>query len=202
MALCRFIGALWILAGAIGVHGQVIEFESNGLTYQTLTRGEVTIMYALLPTHIKDYAIMQVAISNGSPVSWTLKPEDFGFERVDGELLSGSPAKDVVVRLMQSGGRNDVIKLVQTYEISIYGLARYNSTNGYEQRRQAAFGSVTSTKLKAAAAASAGGFRAHQTGAGQVHRRGHFFRTFRQGIRTRAAGGQSRRRSVPIRSAG
>jgi hypothetical protein len=72
-----------------------------------------------------------------------------------------------VTRLMQSGGRNDVIKLVQTYEISIYGLTRYNSTNGYEQRRQAAFGSVSSTKLKAAAAASAVAFSVTKLGPGK-----------------------------------
>ena len=48
---------------------QVIEFESNGLTYQTLTRGELTIMYAVLPTHIKNYAIIQVAISPTDPPS-------------------------------------------------------------------------------------------------------------------------------------
>jgi hypothetical protein len=169
MALCRFLGGLCILAGTFKIpsQAQVIEFESNGLTYQTLTRGEVTIMYAVLPTHIKNYAIIQVAIANGSPISWTLKPEDFSFERVDGEVLPGSPAKDVVTRLMQSGGRNDVIKLVQTYEISIYGLTRYNSTNGYEQRRQAAFGSVSSTKLKAAAAASAVAFSVTKLGPGK-----------------------------------
>jgi hypothetical protein len=169
MALCRFLGVLCLLAGTFEIpsQAQVIEFESNGLTYQTLTRGEVTIMYALLPTHIKNYAIIQVAISNGSPISWTLKPEDFSYERSDGEVLPGSPAKDVVTRLMQSGGRNDVIKLVQTYEISIYGLTRFNSTNGYEQRRQAAFGSVSSTKLKAAAAASAVAFSVTKLGAGK-----------------------------------
>jgi len=173
MALGRSARGLFALvlasgAFAISSQAQVIEFESNGLMYQTLTRGEVTIMYATLPTHIKSYAILQVAISNGSPISWTLKPEDFSFERSsDGERLAGSPAREVVERLMKSGGRNDVIHLVQTYEISIYGLARYNSTNGYEQRRQAAFGSVSSTKLKAAAAASAIAFTTTKLGPGK-----------------------------------
>ncbi|HEY3744356.1 MAG TPA: hypothetical protein VGL53_31145 [Bryobacteraceae bacterium] len=169
MALCRFAGFLGVLASVIvsPSQAQVIEFESNGLTYQTLTRGELTIMYALLPTHIKNYAIIQVAIANGSPVSWTLRPEDFSYERADGEVIEGSPARNVVTKLMQSGGRSDVIKLVQTYEISIYGLSRYNSTNGYEQRRQAAFGSVASTKLKAAAAASAVAFTITKLGPGK-----------------------------------
>jgi hypothetical protein len=154
MALCRFWGAAAVLACA-AASAQVIQFESGGLMYQTLTKGGLTIMFAPLPTHIKDYSILQVAVSNGSQVSWTIKPEDFVFVREDGSAMSGAPVKEVVVRLMQSGGRNDVIKLVQTYEMSIYGLSRYKSTNGYEQRRQAAFGAVTSTKLKSAAAASA-----------------------------------------------
>lgn len=166
MALRRLLGALVFLA-AIPIQAQVIEFESNGLNYQTLTMGGVTIMYAMLPTHIKDYSIVQIAVSNGSPISWTLKPEDFAFERTDGEVIPGSSAKSVVTRLMQSGGRNDVIKLVQTYEMSIYGLTRFKSTNGYEQRRQAAFGSVSSTKLKAAAAASAVAFSMTKLPAGQ-----------------------------------
>jgi len=160
MALCRIFGALSVLASTIIIpsQAQVIEFESNGLTYQTLTRGGVTIMFATLSTHIKDYSIIQVAISNGSPIAWTLKPEDFSFERSDGEIMPGSPVKDVVTRLMQKGSRGDVIKLVQTYENSIYGLTHFKSTNGYESRRQAAWGSVSSTKLKAAAAASAVAF--------------------------------------------
>jgi hypothetical protein len=47
-----------------------------------------------------------------------------------------------------------VIKLVTTYESAYYGISRMRSTNGYEQRRQAAL-AETSTKLKAAATASA-----------------------------------------------
>ena len=167
MALSRFLAILTVLATTLAIQAQVIEFESNGLNYQTLTKGGVTIMYAPLPTHIKDYSIIQIAVSNGSPISWTLKPEDFSFERADGEVIPGSTAKSVVIRLMQSGGRNDVIKLVQTYEMSIYGLTRFKSTNGYEQRRQAAFGAVSSTKLKAAAAASAVAFSATKLPAGQ-----------------------------------
>jgi hypothetical protein len=166
MAFSRFLGVLGLLATLPG-QAQVIEFESNGLTYQTLTKGGVTIMYAPLPTHIKDYAIIQIAVSNGSPIAWTLKPEDFSFERTDGEVVPGAPAKSVVLRLMQKGGRTDVIKLVQTYEMSIYGLTRFKSTNGYEQRRQAAFGAVSSTKLKAAAAASAVAFSLTKLPAGQ-----------------------------------
>ena len=56
--------------------------------------------------------------------------------------------------LIQKGSRSDVIKLVGTYETAFYGITRMRSTNGYEQRRQAAL-AETATKLKAAATASA-----------------------------------------------
>jgi hypothetical protein len=57
--------------------------------------------------------------------------------------------------LIQKGGRNDVIKIVSTYEASLYGISRMRSTNGYEVRRRNALAEVSSTRLKAAAAASA-----------------------------------------------
>ena len=45
---------------------QVIEFESRGLKYQTLTRSGVTIMFAPLASHLREYTILQIAVSNGS----------------------------------------------------------------------------------------------------------------------------------------
>lgn len=146
---------------------KAIEFESGGLRFQTLTRNGVTIMFAPLPMHVRDYAILQVAVTNGSPVAWTLKPEDFKYDRDQGGPIAAAPARQVVTRMLESGGRNDVIRLVQTYELTLYGLSRYKSTNGYEQRRQAAFAEVSSTKLKAAAAASAIAFPAVKLAPGQ-----------------------------------
>jgi hypothetical protein len=61
----------------------------------------------------------------------------------------------VVASLYAKGSRSDVIKLVTTYESGLYGMQNFKATNGYESRRQAAFAEVTSTKVKAAAAASA-----------------------------------------------
>lgn len=144
------IGLLAALAPA-----QVIEFESNGLKYQTLTRGGVTVMFAAMPNSVREYAVIQAAISNGSPAPHTVRPEDFTFVRADGSVLRASPAKEVVASLIERGGRNDVIRLVGAYEAALYGMSRIRSTNGYEQRRQAALAEVSSTKLKAAAAASA-----------------------------------------------
>lgn len=146
--------ALGLLTAVIS-GAQVIEFESGGLRYQTLTKGGVTIMVASLPSHVREFSILQVAISNGSPVSWTVHPEDFAFTREDGAVINATPARVVVNSLISKASRGDVIRLVTAYESGLYGLQRFKSTNGYEARRQAAFAEVSSTKIKAAAAASA-----------------------------------------------
>jgi hypothetical protein len=57
--------------------------------------------------------------------------------------------------LIDRASKSDVIKLVNAYESGLYGNVQYKSTNGFEQRRQSAFTDFTSTKLKAAATASA-----------------------------------------------
>jgi hypothetical protein len=143
------------LCASATLHAQVIEFESGGLHYQTLTKNGVTVMVALLPSHIREWGILQVAVSNGSPIAWSVKPEDFSFIPQDGQPIKATPAREVVDNLIGHAGRNDVIKLVSAYEAGLYGLQKFKSTNGYESRRQAAFAEVQSAKIKAAAAASA-----------------------------------------------
>lgn len=147
--------ALAILQSGADVRAQVIEFDSGGLKYKTLTRNGVTIMYAHLPSQVREYSIIQVAVSNGSQIPWVVKTEDFHFQKADGTVLLPAKPRAVVSELIEKAGRSDVIKLVATYEIGLYGITRLQSSNGYEQRRQAAFAELTSTKIKAAAAASA-----------------------------------------------
>ena len=134
---------------------QVIEFESGGLRYLTQTKGGVTVMFAYLPVQVREYAVIQVAISNGSSQAWGFRPEDFSFRRADGVSIQATPARKVVEEFIEKGNRGDVIKLVTAYESGLYGMSKHQSTNGYEQRRQAALAEVNSTRLKAAAAASA-----------------------------------------------
>jgi hypothetical protein len=112
-------------------------------------------MFAHMPSHVREFAILQVAVSNGSADSRWVRPEDFSYRRNDGSAVQAAPAGFVVNELIERGNRNDVIKMVSTYEAGLYGLSRIRSTNGYEQRRQAALAEVSSTRLKAAAAASA-----------------------------------------------
>src|SRR5271170_8343494 len=110
LAVITFVGA---------ARGQIIEFESGGLKYQALTHGGVTIMFAPLPTHVRDYTILQIAVSNGSPISWPIKPEDFRFERPDGTAMQALAARTVVDTLPEKAGRGDVIKLVSAYEAAL-----------------------------------------------------------------------------------
>jgi len=137
------------------VSAQVIPFESNGLLYKTLTKGGVTVMFAYLPAHLKEYSIMQVSLANGSPISWTVKPEDFSYRQQDGTVWQASPALAVVNSMLAKAGRHDVIKLVTTYERGVYGNEHMQTTNGYESRRQSALAEGVSARLKAGAAASA-----------------------------------------------
>ncbi|HTB16160.1 MAG TPA: hypothetical protein VK752_31550 [Bryobacteraceae bacterium] len=146
LAAILFTGAL---------RAQIIEFESGGLKYRTLTRGGVTIMWAHLPMHIREYAVLQVAVSNGSPVSWQVKPQDFRFDKAEGGTMAALPAATVVQQLMDHASRGDVIKMITAYETALYGNTRMHSTNGYEERRQNAQAELGGGKLRAAAAASA-----------------------------------------------
>jgi hypothetical protein len=135
--------------------GQVIEFDNRGLHYQTLTRRGVTVMFAHLPAHVREFSVLQVAVSNGSATPYTIRPEDFRFVHADGAAVQAFSADQVVNILLAKGSRNDVIRLVTAYETGLYGIQKMVSTNGYELRRQAALAEVQSAKLKAAAAASA-----------------------------------------------
>jgi hypothetical protein len=132
-----------------------IEFESHGLDYQSLTRSGVTVMYAPLPPHIKDFNVVQVTVANGTPLTWTVRPGDFSFVRPDGVVLVAVSADEVVESLLEKASRTDVIKLQMLYEASIYALSNFRSSNGYEQRREAAMAQFVNPRFKAAAAASA-----------------------------------------------
>ncbi len=142
------------LTVSLGARAQVIEFESNGLKYQTLTRSGVTIMFAVMPNRLHEFATLQVAVSNGAQGSYVIKPEDFTWMRSDGLAMRASSARDVVVMLSEKGSGADVVHLITAYEASVYGNSRLKTSNGYELRRQAVL-AMGSTRLKAMAVASA-----------------------------------------------
>src|SRR5271165_6988563 len=114
----RLLGAA-TLACALFAHraqGQVIEYDSNGLHYQTLTRSGVTVIYTHMASHIHEYTIIQVAVSNGSGAPYFIRPEDFSYVRPAGPPLQATPARIVIGMLMEKGNGSDVVKLVTTYE--------------------------------------------------------------------------------------
>jgi hypothetical protein len=104
---------------------------------------------------MKNYSVLQVTVTNGTLLSWTVKAEDFKFTRQDGTVVSPSTADDVVQSFLDKASRNDVIKLQLIYESSIYALSNFRSTNGYEKRRESAMAQFINVKFKAAAEASA-----------------------------------------------
>lgn len=132
-----------------------IQFESHGLEYEALTKNGITVMFAPLRQHISNFNVVQVTVTNGSLVSWTVKASDFSFTRQDGTALPTVSADYVVETLLAKANRNDVIKLQLLYEDTIYGLSNFRSTNGYEQRREAAMAQFVNKGFKAAAEASA-----------------------------------------------
>lgn len=168
---------LLLLVVSLAAGAQVIEFESGGLKYQALTKNSVTVMFAHLPAHVREYTIVQVAVSNGAQLPVNIRPEDFTFERSDGTVIRATPAKDVVSGLIEKGSRGDVVKLVSAYEMALYGMTRLRPTNGYEARRQQYLAEVTNAKIKAAAAASAIALVQTKLGAGQSTDGAVFFTT-------------------------
>lgn len=169
--------ALLAIVLVLPASAQVIEFESGGLKYQTLTRNGVTIMYAHLPILVRGYAALQVAVSNGGKQPLLIRPEDFVWNQEEATQLRPTPARQVVSELLQKGGRNDVIDLVAAYESGLYGVAQLRSSSGYEARRRSALGEVSSTRLKAAAAASAIVFVQMKLAAGESTDGALFFST-------------------------
>jgi hypothetical protein len=167
---------LFWLCAARG-EAQVIEFESGGLHYQTLTRNGITMMFSYLPTHVREYSILQVVVSNGAKVPCVVKVEDLRYEKSDGSVLHPTAPGEVVQEMIDRARGGDVVKLVSTYEAAVYGMARIQSTNGYEQRRQSALALTPRAKLKAAATASAIAFVSIKLGPGESTDGAVFFAT-------------------------
>jgi hypothetical protein len=112
-------------------------------------------MFAEIPLQVRGYAVVQVAVINGTEQVQTVLPLGFSFRSQDGREVRATGESQFVSELYQHGGRSDAIKLVTTYEKALYGAERIRSNNGYEQRRQAALTMGGPAGVKAAAAASA-----------------------------------------------
>lgn len=147
------IGSMALLGSAL-VYGQVIEYEANGMKYQTLSRQGLTVIVTRMPNHVAGFGLFQISISNGSDRYWTVQPEDFSYVKQDVSSTAIS-TEQVVNVLLDKGSHSDVVKLTTSYENTLYGIPNMRSTNGYEQRRENAMSLGINAKLKAAATASA-----------------------------------------------
>lgn len=150
----RFGVSLGLLLAAAALSAQVIEYEANGMKYQTLSHKGLTIIVTHMPNQVAGFGLVQVSISNGSDFYWTVQPEDFSYIKQDVPLTAIS-AGQVVDVLLDKGSHADVVKLVTSYENSLYAIPHMKANNGYEQRRQSAMSIGINAKLKAAATASA-----------------------------------------------
>ena len=136
------------------LQSQVVEFSSNGLAYHALTREGLTVMYARMPVAIRDYGVIQVAMSNGGSIRRKVKATDFVFHPATGPAIRAASESEVIGDLFRNAGYAEVVKLQQAYERVLYGNQRIRSNNGYEARRLSAI-AFGNKGLKAAAAASA-----------------------------------------------
>ncbi len=139
---------------AVTAFSQVIQYEADGQKYQTLTRGGLTVIITHLPVQVAGYGLIQISVANGSDIHWTVKPEDFEYVRPT-EAINALTADDVVKVMLDHASSNDVVKLITSYEKSLYAIPNMRSNNGYEQRRQNALAFGGAAKIRAAAAASA-----------------------------------------------
>jgi hypothetical protein len=149
---CAVTSVALLAAGLLSA--QVIEYEANGQKYQTLSHKGLTVIVTHMPNHVAGFGLMQVSISNGSDMYWIVQPEDFSYIRQDVSINAIS-AGQVVDVLLDKGTHADVVKLVTSYENTLYGIPHMRSTNGYEERRQGSMSIGINPKLKAAATASA-----------------------------------------------
>lgn len=155
LAPCRpLVLPLLALVVFWAARAQVIEYESNGQKYQTLTRRGLTVIVTHMPNQVAGFGLIQASISNGSDIYWTVRPTDFEYIRGEAVLpaISADQAVDV---LLDRATHTDVVKLMKSYEKTLYGIPNMRSTNGYEQRRENMMTFGISARLKAAATASA-----------------------------------------------
>ena len=134
--------------------GQVIEFESNGMDYQVLTRKGLTLMCAPMPLKTNQFAVMHVAVTNGSEETRRVDASDFRFEYADGTVVRAAPAGQVVGEFFRTAGRSELLKLQVAYEKALYNNQFIRPNNSYEKRRLSAL-AFGPKGLKASAAAAA-----------------------------------------------
>jgi hypothetical protein len=133
-----------------------IEVPYKGLTYSMMSRGGVTVMVAPLNRTILDYQTVQVWISNGSKSYVRIGPQNFEVRQQGLPILAGTSDDTVIAEIPQRARPKDLQELVEVYEATLFGFANERSVGYYQQRKQAARGSMSAGgKMRATATASA-----------------------------------------------
>src|ERR1700743_2063193 len=118
-----------VLCTAAFVCAQVIEYEVNGMKYQTLSRQGLTVIVTRMPNHVAGFGLVQVSISNGSDKYWTVDPEGFTYVSPVASAM-GISAGQVVHVLPDKGSHADGVKLVKSYENALYAIPHMRTNNG------------------------------------------------------------------------
>jgi hypothetical protein len=155
---------------------QVIHFESNGMDYQVQTQNGLTLMCAPMPLQTSRYALMHVAISNGSGQTRQVNAADFTFEYSDGTVVRAVSEHQVIGDFFRKARRSELLKLQSAYEKALYNNQFIRPNNGYEKRRLSAL-AIGPKGLKASAAAAAITFVSSTLGPGDSTDGALFFPT-------------------------
>ena len=142
------------LAAAAPLLGQVIEFRSSGMDYQVLTRRGLTVMCAEMPLKTARYALVHVAISNGSKETWQVDTANFAIEYDSGKQVQAVSEQRVIDEFFRTARRSELVKLQAAYEAAVYTSQHIRPNNSYEKRRLSAL-AIGPKGLKASAAAAA-----------------------------------------------
>ena len=166
-----------LLAAAVApLRAQIIQFESNGMDYQVLTRNGLTLMCAPMPLKTSRYALMHVAISNGTGQTRQINAKDFTFEYTDGTVVRAATEQQVIGDFFRKASRSELVKLQSAYEKALYNNQFIRPNNSYEKRRLSAL-AIGPKGLKASAAAAAITFVSGKLGPGDSTDGALFFPT-------------------------
>ena len=151
--------SLWLCFATLGsswspLCAQIIRFESNGMDDQVQTREGLTLMCAPMRLKTSRYAVMHVAVSNGSEQTWQVDAADFAFEYDDGTVVRAVSEQEVIGDFFRKAGRSELLKLQTAYEKALYNNQFIRPNNSYEKRRLSAL-AIGPKGLKASAAAAA-----------------------------------------------
>ncbi len=104
--MVRLGAYLLVILAVSAASAQVIEYEKDGIKHQTLTRNGVTVMFAVGKAHVKEYAMIQVSISNGSDIYSNINPEDSSAltSAPTVSVVRAANAVDIVVRQLLEHG--------------------------------------------------------------------------------------------------